>query len=52
VDTLNQTFGNGSVFFGGAFGVTGNAPMRISFTCIPKPELEEIDASRKRRLRP
>ncbi len=51
VDTLNQTFGHGSVFFGGAFGVTGNAPMRISYTCIPKPELEEIDEKRNRRLR-
>ena len=52
VDTLNQTFGNGSVFFGGAFGVTENAPMRISYTCIPKPELEEIDGARMGRLRP
>jgi len=52
MDTLNHTFGNGSVFLGGAFGVTDNAPMRISFTCIPKPELEEIDPARKRRLRP
>ena len=52
MDTLNHTFGNGSVFLGGAFGVTDNAPMRISFTCIPKPELEEIDPTRKRRLRP
>jgi DNA polymerase-4 len=52
VDTLNQTFGNGSVFFGGAFGVADNAPMRISFTCIPKPEIEEIDHARGRRLRP
>ena len=51
VDTLNHTFGNGSVFFGGAFGVTENAPMRISYTCIPKPELEEIDPARRRRLR-
>ncbi len=52
VDVVNQTFGNGSVFFGGAFGVTENAPMRISFTCIPNPSVEEIDASRKGRLRP
>lgn len=52
VDLLNQTFGHGSVFFGGAFGVTQNAPMRISYTCIPKPEIEEIDLSRKGRLRP
>ncbi len=52
VDTLNQTFGNGTVYFGGAHGVTANAPMRISFTQIPKPELEEIDPARERRLRP
>lgn len=52
VDLVNQTFGNGSVFFGGAFGVTENAPMRISFTCIPKPEVEQIDESKGRRLRP
>ncbi len=51
VDTLNQTFGNGSVFYGGAFGVTDNAPMRIAFTRIPTPELEEIDPGRERRLR-
>ncbi len=52
VDTLNQTFGNGTVYFGGAHGVTENAPMRISFTQIPKPEIEEIDQSRNGRLRP
>ena len=52
VDVVNQTFGHGSVYFGGAHGVTENAPMRISYTCIPKPELEEIDGSRNRRLRP
>ena len=52
VDTLNQTFGNGTVFYGGAFGVTVNAPMRIAFTRIPTPELEEIDSQRERRLRP
>ena len=52
MDTLNHTFGNGSVYFGGAFGVTDSAPMRISYTCIPQPELEEIDRSREGRLRP
>ena len=52
MDTLNHTYGNGSVYFGGAFGVTDSAPMRISYTCIPKPELEEIDESRGRRVRP
>jgi hypothetical protein len=52
VDTLNQTFGIGSVYFGGVHGVTENAPMRISFTRIPTPELEEIDPARGRRVRP
>ena len=52
MDAANHTFGNGSVYFGGAFGVTQAAPMRISYTCIPKPELEEIDEARGGRLRP
>ena len=52
VDTLNKTFGKNSVYFGGAHGATAYAPMRIAFTRIPEPEIEEIDASRKRRLRP
>lgn len=52
MDTLNHTFGNGSVYFGGALGVTDSAPMRISYTCIPQPELEEIDPGRERRVRP
>ena len=52
VDTLNHTFGNGSIYFAGAHGATESAPMRISYTCIPKPELEEIDEARGRRLRP
>ena len=29
-----------------------DAPMRISFTRIPAPELEEIDPGRNRRVRP
>ncbi|MFI5357509.1 MAG: DNA polymerase, partial [Opitutales bacterium] len=41
VDNLNQTFGKNSVYFGGAHGSTGYAPMRIAFTRIPQPELEE-----------
>ena len=52
VDTLNQTFGKNSVYFGGAHGATGYAPMRIAFTRIPDPEIEEIDTKRGRRLRP
>ena len=52
VDELNKTFGKNSVYFGGAHGATDYAPMRIAFTRIPEPELEEIDASRQRRLKP
>jgi len=52
MDTLNQTFGKNSVYFGGAHGATAYAPMRIAFTRIPEPEIEEIDAKRERRLRP
>jgi len=52
VDALNQTFGKNSVYFGGAHGATGYAPMRIAFTRIPNPKLEDIDASRQRRLKP
>jgi len=52
VDTLNKTFGKNSVYFGGAHGATDYAPMRIAFTRIPDPELEEIDRSLNRRLKP
>ncbi|HVU25685.1 MAG TPA: hypothetical protein VHE13_16260 [Opitutus sp.] len=52
MDTLNKTFGKNSVYFGGAHGATGYAPMRIAFTRIPDPELEEIDRSLGRRLKP
>lgn len=52
VDRLNRTFGKNSVYFGGAHGSTDYAPMRIAFTRIPDPELEEIDRSLGRRLRP
>jgi DNA polymerase-4 len=52
VDTLNQTFGKNSVYFGGAHGATGYTPMRIAFTRIPNPQLENIDVSRQRRLKP
>ena len=40
------------MYFGGAHGATHYAPMRIAFTRIPKPELEEIDESLGRRIRP
>lgn len=52
IDTLNKTFGKNSVYFGGAHGATDYAPMRIAFTRIPDPELEEIDRSLGRRLKP
>jgi len=52
IDTLNQTFGKNSVYFGGAHGSTDYAPMRIAFTRIPEPEIEEINRSRQRRLNP
>jgi DNA polymerase-4 len=52
VDELNKTFGKNTVYFGGAHGATDYAPMRIAFTRIPDPEIEEIDASRQRRLKP
>ncbi len=51
IDTLNKTFGKNSVYFGGAHGATDYAPMRIAFTRIPEPELEEIDPALKRRLK-
>lgn len=52
VDQINRTLGKNSVYFGGAHGATHYAPMRIAFTRIPKPELEEIDSSLERRIRP
>ena len=52
VDQLNKTFGKNSVYFGAAHGATDYAPMRIAFTRIPKPELEEIDRAKNRRLKP
>ncbi len=51
VDNLNQTFGKNAVYFGGAHGATAYAPMRIAFTRIPEPEIEEIDLQRGRRLK-
>ena len=51
VDHLNKVLGKNSVYFGGAHGATQDAPMRIAFTRIPEPEIEEIDRSRHRRLK-
>ncbi len=52
VDTLNKALGKNSVYLGGAHGATGYAPMRIAFTRIPEPEIEEIDPAFERRVRP
>lgn len=51
MDTLNQTFGHGSVYFGATFGASDSAPMRIPYTCIPDPNVEKIDLTRAGRLR-
>lgn len=52
VDHLNKVFGKNTVYFGGAHGATQDAPMRIAFTRIPEPEVEEIDRRHGRRVRP
>jgi DNA polymerase-4 len=52
VDTLNKALGKNSVYFGGAHGATNYAPMRIAFTRIPEPEIEEIDAKMEGRVKP
>jgi DNA polymerase-4 len=51
VDHLNKVFGKNTVYLGGAHGATKDAPMRIAFTRIPEPEIEEIDRSYERRLK-
>jgi len=51
VDHLNKVLGKNTVYFGGAHGATASAPMRIAFTRIPEPEIEEIDRSYQRRLK-
>lgn len=51
VDHLNKVLGKNTVYFGGAHGATASAPMRIAFTRIPEPEVEEIDRSYQRRLK-
>lgn len=52
VDHLNKVFGKNTVYLGGAHGATKDAPMRIAFTRIPEPEVEEIDRAKGRRVRP
>lgn len=51
VDHLNKVLGKNTVYFGGAHGATQDAPMRIAFTRIPEPEVEEIDRSFEGRLK-
>jgi len=51
VDHLNKVLGKNSVYLGGAHGATKDAPMRIAFTRIPEPEIEEIDRSFEGRLK-
>ncbi len=51
MDHLNKVLGKNSVYFGGAHGATQDAPMRIAFTRIPEPEIEEIDRSFEGRLK-
>ena len=51
VDHLNKVLGKNSVYLGGAHGATLDAPMRIAFTRIPEPEIEEIDRSYAGRLK-
>ncbi|MFZ5496092.1 MAG: DNA polymerase Y family protein [Verrucomicrobiota bacterium] len=51
VDHLNKVLGKNTVYFGGAHGATKEAPMRIAFTRIPEPEIEEIDRSFQGRLK-
>lgn len=51
VDHLNKVLGKNTVYLGGAHGATKDAPMRIAFTRIPEPELEEIDRTYERRLK-
>jgi len=51
VDHLNKVLGKNTVYLGGAYGATKDAPMRIAFTRIPEPEIEEIDRSFEGRLK-
>ncbi len=51
MDHLNKVLGKNTVYFGGAHGATQDAPMRIAFTRIPEPEIEEIDRSYEGRLK-
>ncbi len=37
---------------GVAHGTTAYAPLRIAFTRIPEPEIEEIDPAKSKNIRP
>jgi DNA polymerase-4 len=41
VDALNLRFGKNTLYFGGAHLAKDQAPMRIAFTHVPDPKLEE-----------
>ncbi|MGE9268631.1 MAG: DNA polymerase Y family protein [Verrucomicrobiales bacterium] len=41
LDRVTERFGKGALYFGGAHGAVGSAPMRISFTHIPEVKVEE-----------
>lgn len=47
MDRVNRAFGPNAVFFGGMFGNTTAAPMRISFTHIPDAETESTNVPRR-----
>jgi len=51
MDHLNKVLGKNTVYLGGAHGATKDAPMRIAFTRIPEPEIEEIDRTYQGRLK-
>lgn len=40
LDRINERFGRNAIYFGGAHMAQDAAPMRISFTHIPEPEIE------------
>ena len=47
MDQANRAFGPNAAYFGGMFGQTDAAPMRISFTHVPDAETESVDQPRR-----
>ena len=47
MDRVNRAFGPNTVYFGGMYGQTNSAPMRISFTHIPDEETESAAVPRR-----